>query len=345
MRMNSILAAALVGAGLATAAHAGETSVKDWDAVCDNVGTCTAFGLTSEDSDGDSYIRITRPAGDDAGLSVLLVYDAPDTQGAQTVALALDGKPIAGFGAVKLSGSDIGARATLTGAPALALVEALRDGQQLSFNAGGKDLADVSLAGSAAILLWVDAQQGRVGTVTALIKQGPKPAAAVPGPRPAPLIPVAAPVEQAGLPKHAPRGLAEKDPNCDVEPDKDEASMDLVARLTPRTVLYGPICDLAAYNELMIFFVGDEKGGHLRKLTFPEPPGTAADDFLMNIDFDAKTQTLKAFAKGRGVGDCGSEASWVWDGHAFQLLRETAMTECRRVLSQDWATTYVARRK
>src|SRR5579863_1121549 len=94
-------------------------------------------------------------------------------------------------------------------------------------------------------------------------------------------------------------------------------SDDVVSRLAPGVVLWGPLCEMGAYNEVTVFFLGDEYGGSRKRLTFEEPVGSdpPKDDLLENVAFDAKTQTLSSFAKGRGIGDCGSEASWVWDGH------------------------------
>ena len=64
-----------------------------------------------------------------------------------------------------------------------------------------------------------------------------------------------------------------------------------------------------------------------------------------NIVLIRASSEEEAFAKARGVGDCGSAATWAWDGHAFRLLRETVMEPCRRVVSEDWPTLYVTQRK
>jgi hypothetical protein len=189
-------AALLAMAGAADAA--GTKTVKDWTAVCDNVGTCTAFGFSPETDDTDAYLVVRRAAGGAAAPSVTVVFDPGDKELAADWRLTLDGKPIAGVGLAHAAGSDGGARARISPAAAAALIEALRGGQTLELVEAGKPLAGVSLAGSAAVLLWVDDQQGRVGTVTALTRKGPKPASAVPPPAAPPLIAAAAPVSQAG---------------------------------------------------------------------------------------------------------------------------------------------------
>lgn len=42
-------------------------------------------------------------------------------------------------------------------------------------------------------------------------------------------------------------------------------------------------------------------------------------DMLTEPDFEPATGTLSTFAKGRGLGDCGLTARWIWDGDTFKL--------------------------
>ena len=65
----------------------------------------------------------------------------------------------------------------------------------------------------------------------------------------------------------------------------------------------------------------------------------------MNVGFDAPSQTLSAFAKGRGIADCGATEAWVWDGKGFQIAREQPMPECRGVPPNDWPSLFVSRQK
>jgi hypothetical protein len=244
---------------------------------------------------------------------------------------------------VRVVGGDGGARARLAGPAALALIEALRNGKTLTILAGGRSVATISLAGSAAVLLWVDDQQGRVGTVTALARPGSRPAAAVPPAPPEPVVVAAPAVSQAGLPKVAPKSLIKGEAGC----DPIETPEDIVARLAPGVVLWGPECETGPYNAVSVFFLGDEHAGHLKRIVFAEAPGgdQASDDAPMNASFDPKTRTLSAFAKSRGIGDCGEITSWVWDGTSFHLLSERAMPECRGVSPDDWTALYEARAK
>jgi hypothetical protein len=161
-----------------------------------------------------------------------------------------------------------------------------------------------------------------------------------------PLIRAAAPVSQAGLPQHAPRSLIKGIEDCDFDALSGEPD-DTIARLSPGVVLWGPECQMAAYNEVSVFFIGDEHAGHLKRMVFPEAPGAgqASDDTLMNVGFAAPSQTLSSFSKARGIADCGSTEAWVWDGKAFQMARAEVMPECRGVPPDDWPSLFLSRQK
>jgi hypothetical protein len=338
------LAAALAVAGGAHAA--GTKQIKDWLGVCANTGACTAFGFAAEEDETGAYLIIQRDAGPAAQPKVTIVSDVAEKQPSAVWRFTLDGHPIPGVGPVQAAGSDAGVRAQLEGQPAAAMIAALRNGQSLQFASGGKSVGEISLAGSAAILLWVDDHQGRVGTVTALGRPGANPASTVPPPVSPPLIAAAAAVDQSGVPAHAPRSMIKGVEDCDLDPSVTDPN-DIVARLAPGLMLWGPECEMGAYNELSVFFLGDEHGGNLRRISFPEPPGSdqAKDDLLINAEFDPKTQTMAAFSKARGIGDCGAATNWIWDGKAFQVVYETIMPACRGVLSDDWPPLFISRQK
>jgi hypothetical protein len=343
MRMLWIgLVAAVALAGEAQAA--GTKTVKDWLGVCANTGACVAFGFQAGDDGAGAYLMIQRAAGAAAPVQVTLVNDAGDTQPAADWTLTLDGHPIAGLGPVHAAGSEAGARARLAARPAAALIAALRNGQSLEFSAGGSEVGQISLAGSAAILLWIDDQQGRVGTVTALARPGAKLASAVPPPTGAPLILAAPPVGQNGVPDHAPKGMTKGIDDCDPQTGTPD---DVVARLAPGVMLWGPQCEAGAYNAVSVFFIGDEHGKGLRRISFPEPAGAAqaGEELLFNPGFDPKTQTLTTFSKARGIGDCGEAASWVWNGSSFQVILDHVMPACRGVPPDDWPALFVSRQK
>ncbi|MBS0409843.1 MAG: DUF1176 domain-containing protein [Proteobacteria bacterium] len=344
-RLAVIVAAVAVLASVPGAKAAGSKTFKAWYAVCDNLRACVAFGFPDGESEIGGYIRIARSGAAGAAPVVSLAITADDAPKAATWSLKIDGRAVPGLAGLVVKAADDGQSASLSPAQGAAVIAALHDGQALEVEGDGKPVFSVSLAGSAAALLWLDDQQQRVGTVTALTRKGDRPASAVPSVPAPPLLRAGPAAGQAGLPSHAPVAVRRARPkDCTANPTGD-MDAPLIARLAPGVVLWGPVCDQGAYSIANVFFLGDEKGGTLRPLSFPNPPGLAQKfaTELSDPEFDDKTRTLTSFAKGRGIGDCGEMLSWVWDGKAFQLLGATVMTECHGVPMDDWPTLWVAK--
>jgi hypothetical protein len=57
----------------------------------------------------------------------------------------------------------------------------------------------------------------------------------------------------------------------------------------------------------------------------------------VNAGFDPATGRIGAFSKARGIGDCGSEDEWVWDGRTFVHVHQRVMGRCEGVIVDDWA--------
>lgn len=55
---------------------------------------------------------------------------------------------------------------------------------------------------------------------------------------------------------------------------------------------------------------------------------STASTQLVNYGFDAETQQVSSFSKGRGLGDCGTSGLWQWDGFAFRLVEFRAKEDC-----------------
>jgi hypothetical protein len=77
----------------------------------------------------------------------------------------------------------------------------------------------------------------------------------------------------------------------------------------------------------------------------PEIKNEEKKPIMINPGFDTETATLSTFAKGRGPGDCGTEAGWTWDGKAFRVTLYRSMPYCRGVTLDDWPVLYRAARK
>jgi Protein of unknown function (DUF1176) len=358
---RSSVACHLVGAGLLAAvffaarASAEMKSFRDWVAACDNLRSCSAYGFDAELS-GNSYLRLERDGAADAPLRITLVVDAQkDVKfrlGFDDPALAgLPTEPIAG----EPNGDDDVKRLVITEPQAVAAALAsLRKAKTLvimRIDPAGAPPSDpvkseISLSGLAAALLWIDDQQKRVGTVTALIGRGDKPAAAVPA---VPALPVVVAAKRAigPTPTKAPAAvIAKARAVCE---DKTLKETDDVTRLGPSELMYSFVCTKlsGAYNSFNALII-DSPGRQVRVAEFKFPPGFGAEgrDYSpINAGFDEATQTLSTFNKGRGLGDCGSGSDWVWEGQAFRMILSKAMPECHGVAEPDWPTLYRAERK
>ncbi|WP_421930994.1 DUF1176 domain-containing protein [Phenylobacterium sp.] len=327
---------ALLGALVATTAQGASKSFQDWTVVCDNTRNCTAFGFSEEDSEETPFLRLERPAAGAAAPRIKLVMVGENGPGA-VWAVRVDGKPVPGL-TPRAKGN---AEVVLTAPQARALLAAIRNGARLSLAPGR---GEVLLSGSAAALRWMDEQQRRAGTVTALVAAGPRPASAVPPPPAPPLVRPAPAVSQDGLPDALLPGMrALLGEDCD-QGLLSEDYAPIIARLSPGVVLYGELCYRGAYNEIYGFLLADEKGGHARRAAIPNLDGSTTH-LLMNVDFDLDSQTLSNFEKGRGLADCGGMNSWVWDGRAFRIAEQIEMPECRGVQGEEWPVLFRSRQK
>jgi uncharacterized protein DUF1176 len=347
----------LVGAFLSAASAAGDIKqFRDWTVACDNLRACNAYGFDAELS-GHSYIRLERAGAADSALRITIVVEA---QKDVKFSLAFDQPGLAGLPTGTLSGESAGdnddtQRLAIAEPQAVAAALAsLRKAKTIvitRIDPPGAPPSDpvkseISLSGLAAALLWIDDQQKRVGTVTALIGRGDKPAAAVPAVPAAPVV-VTAKRATGPTPTKAPAAvLAKARAVCD---DKKISEPDDVARLAANDVMYAFVCPNLSgaynfFNALVIDSPG--KPPRLAEFSFPREYGATEHDYSpINAGFDETTQTLSTFNKGRGIGDCGSSSEWAWGGQVFRLILSKAMPDCHGVPEDEWPTVWRAKRK
>lgn len=332
-RVWSLTAALALAAG---SAHANQT-FKDWWAACDNTRDCAAFGFSDQEREETAFLKLTRGPGAADQVHARIAVDAPP--GAWS--LSVDGKPVAAPRRAEEAAESYTVL-DLTPADGSALVAAAANGSWLEVSAGGKTIARISLAGSSAALRWIDDQQQRAGGVTALVARGTRPASAVPPAPLPPLVGAASAAPQQGLPDKPPRAVAALMKDC----DEDIAALGeapVVGRLAPGLVMWAPLCSRGAYNLVYSFTLLDEKTGAARPLPIAYAGGRESTTELMNVSYDADTQTLSNFEKGRGLADCGAGNVWVWDGKSFAAVEQSLMGECRGVPPSEWPTVWRTR--
>ncbi|MDG2534553.1 DUF1176 domain-containing protein [Sphingomonas sp. HITSZ_GF] len=308
-----------------------EKTYGDWVVACDNLNGCEMTSLQpgeqpvpEDDSAWDASMSVTRAAGPAGGFTVE-VWAAAAPSG--KVTLRIDDAAIA---AAAAGGESV----TFTGADAARIVAAMPNGKALTLVDGsGKVAARISLAGSSASLRHIDANQGRAGTVTAIVAKGSKPASAVPAAKAPAQIAALRPSGTPATVSKAMRAGMERQSECDGLYDGAESvpEVESFALGGGKTLALLP-CGAGAYNFSSVAFV--LAGSKAVRAVFDD----GNDGMLVNAGFDKGV--LSSYNKGRGIGDCGGSQTYVWDGTRFRLTEARVMGECRG--STNWLATYRA---
>jgi uncharacterized protein DUF1176 len=315
----------------AAAASADEfPTFKDWVAGCDNGRSCMGVGqFNSSNFDLASVVleRGPRPG------------DVPKiwfrSEGGPVVDLQADGKRLG----VKVTADADDYAITVDPASVPVVVEALKSARSLiPVRGDGQPSFPLSISGASAAMRWIDEQQKRVGTVTALVATGAAPASTVPPPPPLPVVPQAVPSGPLGKPltKEQIAAIQEEHADCTDDDLDDKVAY---GRLDSRTTLaiVTAVCGSGAYNYYGIpMLLRDDGTREIADLDKEEE-----GDVTMNLSWDDKTHVLSSYFKGRGLGDCGGSTEWVWDGTRFRVILEKAMGECLGAIA--WIPYYRAR--
>ena len=323
-----------------------QQSFSDWQVTCNNQNFCVARntgehrGLVmslsrSAGAKTDASLRI-----DLGGLSVPPVKE-PDI----APRLLLDNVPLKltsqhwQLTPWHLKTDDTGTITTF--------LKTIQEGQALTLR-GGKQT--ISLAGLKAALLFIDAQQKRVGSETAWIKKGDSPPLSVP---PAPAL------KKVAVVNPTPTPLTHNELNdlldygnwrmnhsqCSLDPNRREVR---VTALTDDKALMIISCEAGAYNTVdLAWLVSRKKPFAARsvRLRLPFTPSSQSSDMeLMNASFDEKTRELTTLALGRGIGDCGIQTRWRFNGQRFRLVRYAEEPSCDNWNGPDaWPTLWITR--
>jgi hypothetical protein len=209
----------------------------------------------------------------------------------------------------------------------------------------------IPLSGAVAALLYMDEQQQRVGTITALMSRGDRPLRTIPLQPAAPRVSAAKP-GTAPVPSRPPAAIVAKTQGVCGWMGGD-AGMSSISRLNGNLLLYLFKCPRlsGAYNDLSFVLVAPaDRPGNARRpqLRMPEPLAEfqrEASELLPNADFDPATMTLKTHVKGRAYSDCGTNTEWVWTGRDFALAHLTDMNDCAHITVEQWPVLYRTRRR
>ncbi len=312
--MRAIWGALLIAAlGFGEArAQAGEATFEGWSAVCDDVGECSAWAGGGGPL-APSYILLRRDAGGQWSAHLGATTEASEPAMIEMKVVGRGGQTT---WTRRFSGSaDDRAmhRTTVAADEIAAFRNATAQGLTLETYANGKvePLRAISLKGSAAALLWIQAR-------------GPDPRR--------PVIRRAPIASQA----HLPVIPLSSDPLC-YEPS--------LTRLSPGKILARTSCRVFEdkSESLMTMQLLDEHGS---RLPGPEIEGYVEEDSygLAGAIYDPKTRTLSGLQYGEyRPGSCGNSTEWVWDGEQFRMARETQMVDCVGIPKALWPSNRRAR--
>lgn len=350
----------------------------DWMVGCDNVRTCTALVLPFREGRAEpenNHLRFERAANLDAVVEHinLSLGDAGPASRYPSINFRVDRRSVvtaAGrdfreerLPADALRGSN-GAptRTRFTGpGPIADLLRAMAAGRELTIISSSGLRQRISLAGFSAAMRWMDAQQGRTGTVTALIATGNGAVRRVHEPPPLPIarrarggMKALTEIEVTRLSDIVRKRLTTEEPgDCNGLNDAQEPKSFTATgfAIDASMAVIALRCGIGgAYNHVTALHGVDRATGSARPLVLEHIGGTvtpAPDErpgvpIITNMDFDAATMVLTQYAGGRGPGDCGIYGAWVWDGRRFVTILRREMSPCRGVDRGDWPVTYRA---
>lgn len=283
---------------------------------------------------------ITRPSGATDPLTIVM---SGFISKADRYRVVVDGR-VASTGTMQVGSETF----TVTGANAMRLARAMARGKAIRvIDGAGTDLGTASLSGVSAALRYMDGQQGRAGSRGAVIATGPRMATAKKSAIPVISVKKITPTDM--LPDTSALVALSEGSVCAEERfgSTVDTAYSLGAGANGAQALVLLNCGAGAYNFSSGVYVGQRNSAG--KWTFaPAEFDYGASGFsdeskipiLINADWDANKQSLSSRAKGRGLGDCGSSESWVWDGASFRLTEAKVMGECRG--SIDWIPVWRA---
>jgi hypothetical protein len=315
-------------------------SFKQWDAFCSDVLECSFTNWVESDvvnsfaflRDGeanapvDIKVYIGQPLSEKANLIVSIPGVMEKLELAFDTAEKTDGYVL--FSDPRIENE---------------LLPAMREGTSMLVSVETVEPSfpvEFSLSGATAVMLYLDEVQDRLNKTDALVQKGPEPATGVKS-RAVELK------STADLPQAVALAWQNHPDQCNEGID----DQDLIASFGGISIDWDregnvkhyiiPCGGPGAYNLIYAAFLLDMETGTARNLPFPTmtPDGPSVHNTIINMSWNEKASQLSAFAKARGLGDCGTSSIWVWDGTGiygnFVLLEQRAKHDCDGIYD-DW---------
>lgn len=363
----TLFTASLSAAARDPAQHSVARDFKNWSVVCDNANRCVAEGGNDDidDTRTSMIVRLTRDAGPDARPSLEIFASAPlDLRTARADGQPFDAVPaewhaVAGAGD---EGDDVYPFRIRTSDPTTVdtWLTLSHNAQRVSFgDPAAAQTPRVSLSGLNAALLLIDDTQGRIGTVTALLRKGTRPASSVPAapalppaPVPAPRVADLTPAEQRPLVDAVFDRFEGNVKRCAADAGDEMSAHDrrkmasAIAISATDAIVSIPCQTSSAYNHTDLWYRVHRAAPYApMPLNFGEHASAGLDpasfaNQLTEASYDPARAMLSSLDRVRGAGDCGSSASWVFDGRRF-VLNDVAMHgACNGLFQDQWPRLY-----
>ncbi len=312
----------------------------DWAVACDNRLSCSAVSLVPEGA-GKNYsvlVSISREGGPQ-GAGQLQLIAADELRG--KIDLVADKRRLARI----VARHDM---VEMTGPAALDAIRALGSSYTFELRIKDRQIDAPSLFGLPAALRYIDELQGRIGSKGALAAIGDGAADAA---RPVPgeaAFPVGAPLPADGPPPvltAQEEAAARKMVTCEARLSTVDYPLETHALDDQRVLVLLP-CNAGAYNVSTVPLVASGSAGQrqFQMARFDYLPGLTgepdAPPLIVNARWNPARGELSSFAKGRGLGDCGTAETYRWDGGLFRLVEARSMPVCRG--AWEWPVLYRA---
>jgi hypothetical protein len=329
-----------------------------WTVTCDNVRRCVAQGVDADAPEPNLIVWLTREAGPDGAVRLEFAGAGPVDVGRMRIDGGAFATDPAKWRVRRDADDEVYPQRAGTGDAQVvaAWIGAARDAKTLALG----DALHAPLAGLSAALLAIDDAQGRIGTVTAWRRAGAASAASVPPARALPVIRAAPPApplsdaEQHRLVAATLAAFRAQIKDCDGDIDADARKQarlgNSAAALSADEALVSIGCGMGgAYNDLSLWY-RVRRAGPLSGRPV-ELEGAEGDDAsqppnaLVGAGYAAERRRLFSFDRVRGVGDCGDQTEWVFDGARFVKAGEQVEGVCVGVGVDAWPWLYRTRRE
>ncbi len=300
-----------------------ERSLRDWRASCDRDGVCSAETTATGRTDAITYrftLIFRREAKDTPWRVAIRMVDAQPAPSSAFILQIDDGADFR-FEPDQIVQTINGEYELTGGAKIDALMAAFRDGNNLWLTFHDPRIRETglafSLSGVVASIIWIGEQQLRQ---TAIIVET--------------------------IPDRITR-LQDLDPFCNTS-DLSEFFVPEIHQVSENDWLYIMPCARGAYSSASRLYLENRQFDEIRPLhfaTFSEDYGWGGTNALIDVEFDPERNVLTSFARGRGLGDCGSSATYVWRDYDFKLLEYRYWEACDGTrMPADWPVIYQAQK-